>query len=79
MDVKMKWHSIKKYIPPMDTMCLIFTENNYQYVGRLVDEGNPDVWIVDSECDHHGSMHEKIYGVTHFLIADPVPIDDELN
>ena len=60
----------------MQIMCLIFTKNNYFYIGRLIDESNPDRWAVDSECEEHGSFTEVIHDVTHFCIPCPVEIEE---
>lgn len=72
----MKWCSIKEFLAPTDTWCLIFTENNYTYVARLPDKDNPDCWVHDYDCEEcQNSSHEKIYGVTHFCVIEPVPIN----
>jgi len=71
----MKWYSIKTHKPPMETVCLIFTENNYYYIAKLIDESNFSKWVVDNVCDEHGTYFETIYGVTHFCIPDPVEIE----
>lgn len=72
----MKWYSVRKYVPPMQTICLIFTECNYYYVGRLLDNEDPSIWVIDHECEEHGSYNEKIAGVTHFCIPDPIEIEE---
>jgi hypothetical protein len=73
----MKWYSVKKYKPMTSTTCLIFTENNICYAARLESIDTPDVWIHDYYCeDCQESSYEKIYGVTHFCVPDPVEIDD---
>lgn len=71
----MKWYSVKTHIPPMDTVCLIFTENNYFYLGMLIDSSCYKTWVVDADCESCGSITEKIYGVTHFCIPDPIEQD----
>lgn len=69
----MKWFSLKKYSPPISTYCLIFTENNYSYVARLESKDDPDTWIHDYHCHEcQNCSYEKIYGVTHFCIIEPV-------
>jgi len=73
----MKWYSIKKYRPPISTYCLIFTENNYTEVARLESKENPNIWIKDYDCGKcQESAYEKIYGVSHFCIPDPVEIEE---
>lgn len=73
----MKWYSVKKFTPPISTDCLIFTENNYTFVGRLENKYTPDKWLHDYHCDEcDNSKHEEIYGVTHFCIIEPVEIEE---
>jgi hypothetical protein len=68
----MKWYSVKNYRPPMEVICLIFTENNYFYLGRLIDNEDFSIWATDSECDECGSQVMTVAGVTHFCILEPV-------
>ena len=70
----MKWLSIKTHIPPMEVRCFIFTENNYLYFARLVDSSDYSVWATDSNCDECGEILERICGVTHFCVPDPIEI-----
>jgi hypothetical protein len=71
----MKWYSIKKFSPPISTYCLIFTENKYSYVARL-ESSDLTTWIHDYHCeDCENSNWEKIYGVTHFCIIEPIELD----
>ncbi len=73
----MKWYSVKKYTPHVSTDCLIFTENNHTYVARLESKDTPDIWIHDYHCDEcENSSHEKIFGVTHFALIEPVEIEE---
>jgi len=72
----MQWYSIKKFIPPISTHCLVFTENNYTYVARLESKDTPNIWIHDYHCEEcDNSAYEKIYGVTHFGFPEPVEIE----
>lgn len=73
----MQWYSVKTHEPPMETICLIFTENNYYYVGRLIDSSERDTWATDSECEGHGSLIHTVFNVTHFCIPDPVEIEHD--
>lgn len=72
----MKWYSVKKYKPPMQVICLIFTLNNYFYLGRLLDDEDFSVWCVDSECNECGSQVMTVPNVTHFAIIEPVEIEE---
>lgn len=73
----MKWYSVKKYFPPISTDCLIFTENNVFFVAFLENKDIPDIWIHDYYCeDCKQSKYEKIFGVTHFALIDPVEIEE---
>jgi len=74
----MKWYSVKKFIAPASTNCLIFTENNATYVARLESIDTPSIWIHDYHCEEcENSQYEKIYGVTHFSLIEPVPATDK--
>lgn len=73
----MKWYSVKKYMPPMHTDCLVFTENNYYYVARLIDSSDYAAWVADYECEEHGSYTQELCGITHFCIPDPIEIESE--
>jgi hypothetical protein len=71
----MKWYSIKKFTPLISTQYLIFTENHYTYIARIESIDTPDVWINDYDCDKcDTSAYQKIYGVTHFSIIEPVEL-----
>ena len=73
----MKWYSVKKFSPPISTYCLIFTENNYTYVARLESKNTPNIWIHDYHCEKcENSAYEKIFGITHFAIIEPVEIEE---
>ncbi len=72
----MKWYSVKKYNPPMDVTCLIFTVNNYFYLGKLISGDDYSQWAVDYYCMKHGEDSETIYGVTHFCILDPIEVEE---
>jgi len=73
---RMKWYSIKKFSPQISTDYLIFTENNHRYVARLESKDTPDVWSHDYHCGEcQNSAYQKIYGVTHFAIIEPVEIE----
>ncbi len=71
----MRWYSIKKYIPPMEVICFIFTENNYIYAAKLIDSGSSDIWAIENTTEEGGTYTEKIYGITHFCIPEPIEIE----
>lgn len=74
----MKWYSIKKYKPPMETICLICSADSYLYVGKLITAAHPCCWIIDSECDEPASFIERrIANITHFCIPDPLEIMED--
>ena len=71
----MKWYSVKQFMPPISTYCIIFTENNDIYIARLENKEDPSEWIHEIDCEECESLsYTKIYGVTHFCVIEPVPV-----
>lgn len=55
----------------METVCLLMTENNYYYLGTLIDCADYTKWATEVNCMECGDSYETIFGVTHFLIPTP--------
>jgi hypothetical protein len=67
----MKWYSLKKYIPPFDTICFLKAENDYFYIGWL-RHGDPLTrW--NNEDDDYTPIGPDI---THFCIPAPVEVEE---
>lgn len=71
----MRWYSVKKHKPPIETLCFVYTNNNYVYAARLIDGFSLDIWAPNTTCEDCICSIEKISGVTHFCIPDPVEIE----
>lgn len=62
------WFSVKKYLPPMQVLCLVVTDENYLYLAHLDTVHDVTVWTHETDG--------FVRGVTHFCIPDPVEIEE---
>lgn len=71
----MKWYSVKKYRPPLQTICLLRASDNDLFLGYLrglILPNNEITWVDYFDEDRIHNVED----VTHFCIPDAVEIDE---
>lgn len=79
----MQWYSVKKYRPPADGYCLVRTEHGAFYSAEWrggcedTHADNSCGWMMDTLSENSSApSYVEIFGVTHFCIPAPVPLED---
>ena len=70
----MRWYSVKKYKPIHHCICTLVTLKNKKGISFLaLAEYDFDKWV---DWEHKEPIEFDGHKVTHFLIADPIEIEE---
>ncbi len=79
----MKWYSVKEYRAPAEGYCFVRTEHGTFYSAEWrngSEDSSADYscgWMMDTLGEDLGAPeYIELFGVTHFCIPDPIPIEE---